>query len=53
MAESTRRDFIKAGGAATVGVAALSASSYAAIQGANERIHLGIIGPGGMGMNHI
>jgi predicted dehydrogenase len=52
MTESTRRDFIKTG-VATVGSAALSATSYAAVQGANERINVGIIGPGGMGSNHI
>ena len=53
MTESTRRDFIKQAGAATVGTAALSATSYAAVQGANERIDVGVIGPGGMGTSHI
>ncbi len=53
MTESTRRDFIKTAGVATVGTAALSASTYAAVQGANERIQVGVIGPGGMGSNHI
>jgi predicted dehydrogenase len=53
MADSTRRDFIKTASAATVGTAALTASSYAAVQGANERILVGVIGPGGMGTSHI
>ena len=53
MTEATRRDFIKQASAAAVGTAALTASSYAAVQGANERIAVGIIGPGGMGTSHI
>src|SRR5687767_11704208 len=53
MLEATRRDFIKQASAAAVGTAALTASSYAAVQGANERISVGIIGPGGMGSSHI
>ncbi|MBI2807085.1 MAG: Gfo/Idh/MocA family oxidoreductase [Planctomycetes bacterium] len=53
MAQSTRRDFIKTTGVATVGTAALAASSYAAVQGANERVVVGVIGPGGMGTHHI
>jgi predicted dehydrogenase len=53
MSEATRRDFIKQAGVAAVGTATLSATSYAAVQGANERINVGIIGPGGMGSNHI
>ena len=52
MSEASRRDFMKAAGA-LAGTAALTASSYAAVQGANERIHVGIIGPGGMGNHHI
>jgi predicted dehydrogenase len=52
MADTSRRDFIKVTGA-TAGVAALSAASYAAVPGANDRINVGIIGPGGMGSNHI
>ena len=52
MASTTRRGFIKVSGAA-VGTAALSAASYAAVQNANERVNVGIIGPGGMGSNHI
>ena len=38
---STRRDFLKLTGA---GVAALSASSYARVLGANDRVGVGIIG---------
>jgi predicted dehydrogenase len=51
--DSTRRDFLKQASVATAGTAALSATSYAAVQGANERISVGIIGPGGMGSSHI
>jgi predicted dehydrogenase len=51
--DSTRRDFLKQASVATAGTAALSATSYAAVQGANERISVGIIGPGGMGTSHI
>jgi len=51
--ESTRRDFIKSASVATVGTAALTASSYAKVGGALERIVVGVIGPGGMGTNHI
>ncbi len=53
MAESTRRDFMKTTGVVGVGTATLSATSYAAVQGANERINVGVIGPGGMGTHHI
>ncbi len=53
MSDSTRRDFIKQASVATAGAAALSATSYAAVQGANERINVGVIGPGGMGTSHI
>ncbi|HZZ79532.1 MAG TPA: Gfo/Idh/MocA family oxidoreductase [Gemmataceae bacterium] len=53
MADTSRRTFLKTASIATAGTAALSASSYAAVQGANERISVGIIGPGGMGTNHI
>ena len=43
-----RRDFIRqAASGATV--AALSASSYGKVLGANDRVRLGIIGPGGRG----
>ncbi len=53
MTDTTRRDFIKTTGATAVGTAALTAASYAAVQGANERVLVGIIGPGGMGTHHI
>jgi predicted dehydrogenase len=52
MANTTRRAFVAQAGA-TVGAAALSAKSYAAVQGANDRIGVGVIGPGGMGTNHV
>ncbi|MSU79957.1 MAG: twin-arginine translocation signal domain-containing protein [Gemmataceae bacterium] len=53
MTDSTRRDFLKTTGATAVGTAALTATSYAAVQGANERVLVGVIGPGGMGTHHI
>lgn len=48
-----RRDFLQTTGAGVAGVAALTASSYAQVGGANERINVGVIGPGGMGTHHI
>ncbi|MBI1759954.1 MAG: Gfo/Idh/MocA family oxidoreductase [Acidobacteria bacterium] len=43
-----RRDFIKQA-AATATVATFTASSYARVPGANDRVRLGIIGPGARG----
>jgi predicted dehydrogenase len=43
MAEITRREF-----AAGAAVASFTAKSYAAVQGANERLRVGVIGCGGM-----
>ncbi len=34
-------------------IAALKASTYAQVAGANQRVNVGVIGPGGMGKNHI
>lgn len=51
--DSTRRGFLKSASAATVGAASLTAASYAKAGGALERITVGVIGPGGMGTNHI
>lgn len=48
-----RRDFLKTAGLGVVGTAALSASSYAQVNGANERMRVGVVGPGGMGMSHV
>jgi predicted dehydrogenase len=55
MGGSNRRNFLKTAtvGTAAVGTAALSAATYARAQGSNERIVVGIIGPGGMGSNHL
>jgi predicted dehydrogenase len=50
MGDPNRRDFLVQAG---VGTAALAATTYANAQGANERIHVGIVGPGGMGLQHI
>jgi ornithine cyclodeaminase/alanine dehydrogenase-like protein (mu-crystallin family) len=47
----SRRTFLAATAASTA--LALSAKSYARILGANDRIGVGIIGPGGMGMGHV
>src|SRR5262249_27410722 len=50
MHETNRRSFLKKTAA---GAAALTAASYARAGGANERIVVGVIGPGGMGSSHI
>lgn len=43
--KSLRREFLKAGAAATAGLAIASrASSYASILGANDRVHVGVVG---------
>jgi predicted dehydrogenase len=45
--DQNRRDFLKLGGAALAATAVpWSASSYAAIAGANDRVRVGLIGPG-------
>jgi len=48
----SRRTFLGAG-AAAAGTLAWTAKSYARVIGANERIHIGFIGVGGMGTNHL
>lgn len=48
-----RRDFLQQAGLGAVGAAALSSASYAQVAGANERVQVAIIGPGGMGSHHI
>ncbi len=48
MSESTRRNFLGA-----AGVAAVSAKSYAAVQGASDRLRVGVIGCGGMATHHM
>jgi predicted dehydrogenase len=54
MLGSNRRSFLKqVGVSATVGSAALSAATYAQAGGANERMVVAVIGPGGMGTSHI
>ena len=40
----SRRDFIKVTGAGAAGLALTPASSYASIQGANDRVRVGIVG---------
>jgi predicted dehydrogenase len=49
MSTPTRRDFLHATALASTALAMPSLHA----QGANNRIRLGIIGPGGMGMNHL
>jgi predicted dehydrogenase len=53
MATSNRRSFLKRAGIGVAGAAALTSASYARAQGANERMVVGIIGPGGMGTSHL
>jgi predicted dehydrogenase len=47
---TTRRRFLRDAGA---GTAALAAVTYSRAAGANDRITLGVVGPGGMGSNHL
>lgn len=42
--KKTRREFIKTSGAMTMGALAFSASSYARIIGANDRVNVGVVG---------
>lgn len=49
--QPTRREFLAAAGAATA--TALSAKSYARVLGANDRIRLGVVGPGQRGANRM
>jgi predicted dehydrogenase len=48
----TRREFLKSSGLAA-GALAFSASSYANVLGANDRIRFAVIGCGGMGTGHL
>jgi predicted dehydrogenase len=50
MGGTNRRSFLTT---AAVGTAALSAATYARAGGANERMTVGVIGPGGMGTSHV
>jgi myo-inositol 2-dehydrogenase / D-chiro-inositol 1-dehydrogenase len=49
----SRRTFLKTSTVATLGMVAMSRSSYAAISGASERIRFAVIGCGGMGTGHL
>jgi len=53
MKQTTRRDFLKQSGGFAAGSAALSLNLSSRAADANGRLVLGMIGPGGMGMNHI
>ncbi len=48
----SRRKFLTSSGKVVVG-AALTASSYSRVSGANDRIRLGVVGCGNMGTQHI
>jgi predicted dehydrogenase len=48
--ELSRRDFCKA---AAAGAALLTAASAARAAGANDRVHFGVVGCGGMGTGHL
>ena len=50
--QSSRRDFLKTTALAASALT-LSRSSYGAVFGANDRIHFGVIGCGGMGTGHL
>ena len=52
---ASRRDFMKTSvvaGTAAAATTSLSARSFLRIQGANERLHIGMLGVGGMGGGH-
>ncbi len=59
--DTSRRDFLKAASMATAGVVASGVTSYAnnnrvqepKVIGANDRLRIGMIGVGGMGMAHV
>jgi predicted dehydrogenase len=52
--KASRRDFLKITGASVAGTAlGVSASSYAGIMGANDRVRVGICGVRGRGNDHI
>lgn len=49
----TRRSFVAAAAAASAGARALTAKSAARVIGANERLHVGVVGAGGNAMRHM
>ena len=49
----TRRSFVAAAAAASAGTQALTAKSAARVIGANERLHVGVIGAGGNANGHM
>lgn len=53
MAKTTRRRFLQTTSLGLTGAARLSAASSVRAAGANKRIVLGMIGPGGMGTHHL
>ena len=53
MSQTSRRDFVKTVASLSAGVTLFSASSYARILGANERIGVGIVGCGRIARKHL
>ncbi len=53
MSDNNRRTFLKEAGMGIAAVAATGVSTQAANVKANERIVIGVIGPGGMGTHHL
>ncbi len=53
MSPPSRRRFLQSASMTAVGAAGLDARTYAQTPGANERIGVGIIGPGTMGRSHL
>lgn len=53
--EHTRRRFLQTAAGSGVGAAAaaLPAASYARVRGANDRVHVGVVGIRGMGFGHV
>ncbi|MFQ5738387.1 MAG: Gfo/Idh/MocA family oxidoreductase [Acidobacteriota bacterium] len=48
-----RRKFLQTAGLAAASLPALTAKSYAQVAGANDRLHIGLIGCGGMARSHL
>ena len=51
--KNSRRSFLRNTGLSAAGASLLSSASYARVPGANDRVRVGVIGPGGMGTSHI
>src|SRR5260370_8183540 len=51
--KASRRDFLKITGAGVAGTALVSASGYARVMGANDRVRVAICGVRGRGKDHL